>query len=103
VLGRNSHRHARQLAVQNRDDLSNSLCCAGARWDDVGSSSTSTTPVLGRGAIDRLLGSCVRVDRGHKTLNDGVLVVDDLSKGSQAVSCAISIRDDLKVRDMSSR
>jgi len=95
VLGGNTQRHAGKLAVKLRDDLADSLGSAGAARDDVGSSGTATSPVLGGGAIYCLLGSSVGVNSGHETLDDGILVVDDLGERSQAVGGARSIGDNI--------
>lgn len=94
VGGGDTESHAGELAVELGDDLADSLGGAGAAGDDVLGRSTATTPVLGRGAIDGLLGGSVGVDGGHETLNDGELVVDDLGEGSQAVGGARGVGDD---------
>src|ERR1700712_2955317 len=98
VLGWDTHRHAGELAIEFGNDLADSLCGTGAAGNDVGSSSTATTPVLGGWSVDGLLCSSVGVDGGHETLNDGVLVVDDLGKRSQAVSCARGVGDNIDIR-----
>lgn len=45
------------FAVKGRDNLTDGLGSTGAGGDDVGRSTTATTPVLTRWAIDGLLGS----------------------------------------------
>lgn len=85
VGGWDTHRHASELAIEVWDNLADSLGGTSAAWNNVLGSGTSTTPVLCRWAVDGLLGSGVGVDGGHQTLNDGVLVVDDLSERGQAV------------------
>jgi hypothetical protein len=95
VGGRDTHGHASELAVELRDDLADSLGGTSAAGDDVLSSTTATTPVLGGGTIDGLLGGSVGVDGGHETLNDTELVVDDLGEGGQAVGGARSVGDDV--------
>ena len=95
VGGRDTHGHAGKLAVKVGDDLADSLGGASAAGDDVLSSTAATSPVLGGGTIDGLLGSGVGVDSGHEALNDGELVVNDLGEGGQAVGGARSIGDDL--------
>jgi hypothetical protein len=97
VGGGDTHGHAGELAVERGDDLADSLGGAGGGGDDVLRSSAATTPVLAGGTIDGLLGSGVRVDGGHETLNDGVLVVDDLGEGSKAVGGARGVGEDLDV------
>ena len=97
VGGWYTHGHASQLAIELWDDLSDSLGGTGARRNDVLSSGTTSTPVLGGWTIDRLLGGSVGVDGGHETLNDGELVVDNLGKRSKAVRCARGVGDDLNV------
>jgi len=79
------------------DDLSDSLGGTGARGDDVLSSGTASTPILSRGTINGLLGSGVGVDSSHETLDDGELIVDDLSERSKAVGCARGVGDDLNI------
>jgi hypothetical protein len=95
VGGRDTHGHAGELAVELRDDFADSLGGTSARGDDVLGSTTTTSPVLGGGTIDGLLGGSVGVDGGHETLNDAELVVDDLGEGSQAVGGARSVGDDV--------
>lgn len=95
VGGRNTHGHAGELAVKLGDDLTNGLSGTGGRGDDVLGSSTASTPVLGGGTIDGLLGSSVGVDGGHETLDDGEVVVDDLGQGSQAVGGARGVGDNV--------
>jgi len=97
VLGWDTHGHAGKLAVEVWDDLADGLGGTGAGWNDVGSSGTSTTPVLARWTVNGLLGGGVRVDGGHQTLDDGVLVVNDLGERSQAVGGARGVGDDLNV------
>jgi hypothetical protein len=59
VGGGDTHGHAGKLAVQLRNDLSDSLGGTGAAGNDVLSSGAATTPVLSRGAVNDLLGSGV--------------------------------------------
>ena len=94
VGGGDTERHAGELAVKRGDDLADGLGGAGAAGDDVLGSSAATAPVLGRGAVDGLLGGGVGVDGGHETLNDAEVVVDDLGEGSQAVGGARGVGDD---------
>lgn len=95
VGGGDTHGHSGELAVELRDDLADSLGGTGAGGDDVLGSATATSPVLGGGTIDGLLGSSVGVDGGHETLNDAELVVDNLGERSQAVGGARSVGDDV--------
>jgi len=97
VGGWNTERHASELAVELWDDLSDSLGGTSAAGNDVLSSSTASTPILGRWAIDSLLGSSVGVDSGHETFDDTELIVDDLGKRSKAVGCAGCVGDDLDI------
>jgi hypothetical protein len=66
--------------------------------DNVGTGATSSTPVFARGTIDGLLGSSGSVDSGHKTFNDGEVIIDDLGKRSKAVGGARSVGDDFIFR-----
>ena len=95
VGGGHTHGHAGELAVELGDDLADGLGGAGAAGDDVLGSGTSTTPVLGGGAVDGLLGGSVGVDGGHETLDDSELVVDDLGERGQAVGGARGVGDDI--------
>jgi hypothetical protein len=98
VGGWYTHGHSSKLAIEVWDDLSDSLCGTSTARNDVLSSSTASTPVLGGWTIDSLLGGGVGVDGGHETLNDGELIMDDLGERSKAVGCAGSVGDDLNVR-----
>lgn len=97
VGGGHTHGHTSELAVKRRNDLADSLGSTSGAGDDVLSGGTSTTPVLGGGSIDSLLGSSVGVDSGHETLNETEVVVDNLSKGGKAVGGARSVREDVDV------
>src|SRR6187402_3227559 len=70
VGGWDTHGHSSKLAIESWDNLSDSLGGTSAARNDILSSSTSSTPVLGGWAIDSLLGSGVGVDGSHETLND---------------------------------
>jgi hypothetical protein len=94
VGGGNTHGHAGELAVKLGDDLADSLGGTGGRGDDVLGSGAATAPVLAGGTVDSLLGGGVGVDGGHETLDDGVLVVDDLGERSQAVGGARGVGED---------
>ena len=95
VSSRDTHRHAGKLAVERRNDLADSLGSTGGGGDDVLGGTTATSPVLAGRTIDGLLGSSVRVDGGHETLNDGELVVNDLGKRGQAVGGAGSVGENV--------
>ena len=95
VGGGDTHGHAGELAVERRDDLADSLGGTGAAGDDVLGSSTATAPILAGRTIDGLLGGGVRVDGGHETLNNAVLVVNDLGQRGKAVGGARGVGDDL--------
>lgn len=98
VGGGDTHGHAGELAVELRDDLADGLGGTGGRGDDVLRSGAATAPVLAGGTVNGLLGGGVGVDGGHETLNDGVLVVDDLGEGSKAVGGARGVGEDGDVR-----
>lgn len=59
-------------------DLADGFSGTSGRRNDVGSSATSTTPVLGRRTVNGLLGRSGSVDGGHEGFDDTELVVDDL-------------------------
>lgn len=98
VGSRHTHGHTGQLAVEGRNNLSDSLGGTGAAGDDVLGSSTASSPVLGGGSVHDLLGGSVGVDSGHETLNQTPVVVDDLGKGSETVGGARGVGDDLVFR-----
>ena len=95
IAGRHTHGHARKLAVQAWDDLADCLGRAGRGRDDVLGSRTATAPILAGWAVDGLLGRSVGVDGGHQTLDEPVLVVDDLGEWCEAVGRAGGVGDDL--------
>ncbi|KAH6610223.1 hypothetical protein Trco_000243 [Trichoderma cornu-damae] len=95
VGGRDADGHASELAVEGGNDLADSLGGTSAAGDDVLGSATAAAPVLAGGTIDGLLGGGVGVDGGHETLDDAVVVVDDLGEGSQAVGGARGVGDDV--------
>jgi len=90
-----TERHTGELAVEAGNNLSDSLGSTSRRRNDVGGSTTPTTPVLVGRTIDGLLGGSGSMDSGHETLNDAEVVMDDLCEGSKAVGCARGVGDDL--------
>lgn len=97
VGGGDSESHTGQLAVEFGDDLADSLGGTGGGRDDVGASTSTTSPVLVGRTVDGLLGSGGGVNGGHQTLDDGVLVVQDLDQRSQTVGGARSVGDNVHV------
>lgn len=85
--------NSRQLAVQSRDDLADSLGRASRGGDDVPADGSATTPVLAGGTVDGLLGGGRGVHGGHERLDDAELVVDDLGEGGEAVGRARGVGD----------
>ena len=75
----------REFAVQAGNNLSDGLGCTSRGWDDVGGSTTSTTPILRGWSINSLLGSGGSMNGGHETFNNSEFVVNNFCKGSQAV------------------
>ena len=100
VDGWDSEGHASEQAVQLGNDLADGLGGSSCAWDDVLATGSAEPPLArtGLGAIDRRLGSSQCVDRGHETLLNSPLVVDDLGQGGQAVRGAGSVGDDIHVR-----
>lgn len=86
--------YSRQLAIEGGNDLANSLggTCAGG--NDVVIDSTSTTPVLGRWAVDGLLGGRGSVNGAHEAFDDAKFVVDDLGERGEAVGGTGGVGDD---------
>ena len=94
VVGGDTECHSGKLAVQARNDLSDGLGGSSGAGDNVGGSTTSTTPILGGGTIHGFLSRSRGVDSGHQTLDDGEIVMDDFGEGSEAVGRAGRIRHD---------
>ncbi|GMS86854.1 hypothetical protein PENTCL1PPCAC_9029 [Pristionchus entomophagus] len=94
---RHAEGHARQLAVEGGNHLSDGFGGSGRSGDDVLGGSATVAPQLARGAIHRLLRRGGGVHRGHQTLNDAKVVVDDLGEGREAVGGARSVGDDVVV------
>jgi len=94
IDGGDTEGKAGKLAVEGRNDLSDSLGGTGGRRDDIVADGTTTTPVLVGRAVDGLLSGSGRMDSGHQTLDDTEFVVDNLGEGGQAVGCAGSVGDD---------
>jgi hypothetical protein len=83
--------HSSQLAVERWNDLADGLGSTRRRRDDVGGRRATAAPVLGRWAVDRLLGGRVGVHGGHQCLDDLEVVVNDLGERRQAVGRARGI------------
>lgn len=88
----------RELAVQRRNNLADSLSSTSGRRNNVVVDAATAAPVLGGGAIYCLLGSRGSVDGAHQALNYTEFVVDDLGQGSQAVGRTRGVGD--LVRDV---
>ena len=84
----------RKFPVEGRNDLANSFGGTGRRGDDVGANGTTSTPVLVRRTIDRLLGCGGRVNGGHQPLDDAEVIMDNFGQRCQAVCRARGVRDD---------
>jgi len=80
VGGGDSEGHAGEFTVEGRDDFADCLCGTSGGRDDVCGGGTTATPVLIGGAVDGLLSGGCGVDSGHQTLDNAVLVVDDLRR-----------------------
>merc|ERR1719239_305686 len=89
--------HACQFPIQLRDNLAHGLGCPSGGGDDVLGSAATSPPVLSAGSVNSLLRSRSSVDSGHQTLQDAIVVMDHLGKGSQAVGCAGGVGDNLHV------
>src|SRR5690606_31609154 len=86
--------HAGQLAVEVRQHLADGLRGAGGGRDDVLQDAAATAPVLGRRAVDGLLGGGGGVHGGHQAALDAPLVVQHLGDRRQAVGGAAGVGDD---------
>ncbi len=94
VAGWHTHGHAGELAVQAWDDLADSLGRTGGGGNDILGGRAATAPILARWAVHSLLRGGVGVDGGHETLDQTVLVVDDLGERGEAVGSAGRVGDD---------
>ena len=100
VEGRNAEAHTRELTIELGDNLTYSLSSTRRRGDDVAGSSATTTPVLERGTVYRLLRSRRSVNRGHQTVGDTEVVVEDLRQRCETVRRARSVRYELRALDV---
>ena len=86
---RNSLSRADELAVELGDNKTDSLSSTCAVGNDVSSTSTSSSEVtLSVRTVEDHLIACVSVDSAHNTALDRSIVIESLSHGSEAVSCA---------------
>lgn len=99
VDGGDSEGHTGELSLELGNDETDGLGSSGGGGDDVGGGSSSGSPVLSSlgGSVNDELGGGHGVDGGHETLNDSVVVVDDLSEGGEAVGGARGVGDDVLV------
>ena len=67
-----------RIPIKLLDDLSNSLSSSGGGRDDVVNTRATCTPVLARGSIYSLLCGGDGVHSGHQSLNNAILLVNDL-------------------------
>mmetsp|Transcript_27690 Transcript_27690/g.67390 ORF Transcript_27690/g.67390 Transcript_27690/m.67390 type:complete len:357 (-) Transcript_27690:112-1182(-) len=93
VRGGDADSHTGQLAVEFRDDLTDSLGSSSTGRDKVVQGTTSSTPVLSSlgGSVDNQLVGGSSVDGGHKTLDNAKLVMNDLGHGSKTVGSTGSV------------
>ena len=97
VGGGNAEGHAGKLTVELRDDFTDSLGGTSGSGDNVGTSGTSSSPVLsslGR-SIDSELVHGDSMDSSHKSFSNSPVVVENLSYRGKAVSGARSVRDNV--------
>src|SRR5438309_3036732 len=91
---RNAERHAREAALQLRDDERDRTRGAGLRGHDALRGGPRVARVV-RDGVEQPLAQRLRVDRREETLFDAELVVQDLRDGSEAVRRARRVRDDV--------
>ena len=91
----NAHGHARELAIELRENLADGLRRARGGRDHVLEDAAATAPILLGRAIDRLLRRRGGVDRGHEAALDAERVVEDLGERRKAVRRAGSVGDDV--------
>ncbi len=97
IGGGNTHRHAGELAIEVRNDLTDCLRRARRAGNDVLGSGTASAPVFGGRAVHGLLGGSIGMDGRHEAFDDGIVVVNDFGKGCEAVGRARGVGDDLDV------
>jgi hypothetical protein len=68
----------RGVPIELLDNLADSLGSSSGSRDDVVDTRATCTPVLARGTIYGLLCGGDGVNSGHQTLNDAILLVDNL-------------------------
>lgn len=99
VGGGDSEGHAGELTVELGDDFTDGLGGTGGGGDDIGSGSTSGSPVLsslGRSINNKLVHGD-GVDGGHETFSNSPVVVENLGNGGEAVGGARGVGDDVHV------
>ena len=99
VGGGNSESHTSELAVKLGDNLTDGLGGTSGGRNDVAAGGSASSPVLttlGR-TIDGKLVHGDGVDRGHETLLNTELVVENLGDGGEAVGSAGSVGDNRHV------
>ena len=84
----NTEGHTGQLALELRNDQGAGFGSAGGGGNDIARRRAAAAPVLLGGAVHRLLGAGGGVDRGHQTLDDAEVIVDDLGQRRQTVGGA---------------
>mmetsp|Transcript_1452 Transcript_1452/g.2378 ORF Transcript_1452/g.2378 Transcript_1452/m.2378 type:complete len:379 (-) Transcript_1452:38-1174(-) len=92
IGGRHTEGHTGDLALEVRDDLGKSLGGTGGGRNDVGRSTTATSPVLLGRTVNNHLGRGHGVHGGHKSLIDTESIVDALDNRSKTVGGAGSAR-----------
>src|SRR5574344_2019386 len=95
VGGRNADGHARELAVERRENLADGLRRARRGRDHVLEDATTTAPILLGRAIDSLLRRRRGVNRRHEAALDAEVVVEDLRDRREAVRRARRVGDHL--------
>mmetsp|Transcript_20193 Transcript_20193/g.42625 ORF Transcript_20193/g.42625 Transcript_20193/m.42625 type:complete len:227 (+) Transcript_20193:290-970(+) len=89
--------HASELAIEGRQHFADSFGGTGGGRDDVLASATAAAPVLAGRTVNGLLGGGGGVHSSHQTLDNAVLLVNDLGEGRKAVGRARRVGEDVDV------
>mmetsp|Transcript_34593 Transcript_34593/g.46626 ORF Transcript_34593/g.46626 Transcript_34593/m.46626 type:complete len:343 (+) Transcript_34593:87-1115(+) len=97
VGGGDTESHTSELTVKIGDDLTDGLGGTSGGWNDVGTRGTTGSPVLSTygGTINSKLVNSNSVDGGHETLNNTVVIMENLGNGGKAVGGAGGVGDNI--------
>jgi len=88
IGSRDTEGHSSELAIQLGDDLADSLGSTCGRGNDIGTCTTSTSPVLVQRTVDGLLSGRGSMNSGHQSLSDSKVIVNNLGEGCKTIGGA---------------